>query len=81
MTVLKEEIEIYESMQDILELKHFGKWVLIHDSKLKGVYDCFEDAGSEASEKFGKGPYLIRRVGHTPITLPASIHLRRVPII
>ena len=72
MTVLTEEIEVYESIQDELKLNHLGKWVVIHEKKLRGIYDSFEDAGYDAIEKYGAGPYLIRRVGQAPCVLPAS---------
>lgn len=76
MTVLTEEIEVYESMQDELKLNHLGKWVVIHDKELRGIYDSFEDAGYDAIEKFGAGPYLIRRIGIAPVVLPASVLYR-----
>lgn len=77
-TMLSEEIEIYESMRNELELNHLGKWIVIHDRELRGIYDSFEDAGQDAIEKFGRGPYLIRRVGIAPFVLPASVLYRPV---
>ncbi len=73
MADLNEEIKAYESMQADLETKHMGKWVLVHDLKLIGVYDSFENAAEDAVKKFGRGPFLIRQVGAPPVTLPASV--------
>ncbi len=77
--VLSKEIAAYESMQSMLETDHFGKWVIIRDQKLEGFYDSSEAAAENAVEKFGAGPYLIRKVGAAPVTLPASVIFRPVP--
>lgn len=73
MTTLSEEIVAYESMQRTLELDHLGKWVVVHDKKLCGVYEAFQSAAEDAVERFGSGPYLIRQVGTTSVTLPPSV--------
>ena len=76
MTVLDREIARYESIRDDLEKGHKGEWVLIHKELLVGTYPSFESAGAEAVKRFGRGPYLIRRIGAPPITLPASVLYR-----
>lgn len=73
MTTLSEEIAAYESMQRSLEIDHNGKWVVIQNKELFGIYDSFENAAEEAVENFGAGPFLIRKVGASPVTLPASV--------
>ncbi len=73
MSTLTEEISAYEGMRDTLETDHFGKWALVHDGELVDVFDEFENAADEATRKFGKGPYLIRKIGEGPMTLPASV--------
>lgn len=78
MATLKTEIAAYERMRDDLELEHFGKWVVVHDEKLVGTYETFEKAAEIAVERFGRGPYLIRRVGAPPFVLPASVKYRPV---
>jgi Family of unknown function (DUF5678) len=67
------EIAAYTKMQVELESKYMGKWVLFHNQALVSVYETFEEAAREAVLKFGRGPYLIRQVGASPITLPASL--------
>ncbi len=76
---LKQEIAEYERMHEELEAKHFSKWVVIHDKKLYGVYDEFEDAADAATQAFGRGPYLIRQAGVPVPPLPASLMYRPVP--
>ena len=75
MALLSEEIAAYEAMRDILEMDYFGKWVIFHDKALVGSYDSFEDAGEDALKRFGRGPYLIRRVGEGPIRLRTTVIL------
>jgi len=67
------EISAYEKVQQELEQKHMGKWVLFHDQRLVAVYDSFDAAANDAVRQFGRGPYLIRQVGAPPLTLPASV--------
>lgn len=78
MATLSEEIVAYESMQRSLEIDHFGKWVVIHNKELSGVFDSFENAAEDAVERFGSGPYLIREVGASSVTLPPSVLYRPV---
>ena len=73
MAKIDEEIQAYEAMKEKLEAEHMGKWILLRDAQLVGVYDSFEAAAEVAVQKFGRGPYLIRQVGAPPVTLPASV--------
>ena len=73
MAKLSQEIAAYESMRAELEADCFGKWVLVHDEELTGVYTAFEQAAEDAVRKFGRGPFLIRQVGQPPLVLPASV--------
>ena len=73
MAEIRDEIAAYDGMKDELEAKHLGKWVLMRDLKLVGLFDSFEDAAESAVKQFGAGPYLLRQVGAPPVTLPASV--------
>ena len=73
MTLL-EEIAAYDLMRDVLETEHLGKWVVVRDGQVQRSVDTFEEAARAAIKKYGRGPYLIRRVGAGPIPLPASLH-------
>ena len=72
MALLSQEIAAYDRMRNVLEVDHFGKWVVVHDEELVGTYEDFEDAAEDAVRRFGRGPYLIRRVGEGPVPLPSS---------
>ena len=73
---LSAEIEAFKRLQEGLEADHMGKWVLLHDQQVIGFYESFEVAASEAVDRFGNGPFLIRQIGAEPITLPASVMYR-----
>ena len=70
---LTEDMAAYERMRSVIEADHFGEWVVVHNEEIVDFYASFEEAATEAVEKFGRGPYLIRQVGEPPITLPASV--------
>ena len=73
MADVKADIAAYMKMQEELEEKHMGKWVLFHAETFIAVYDSFEEAAKDAINRFGRGPYLIRQVGAPSVTLPASV--------
>ncbi len=76
MSTLKENIAAYEAMQDDLELDYFGKWVVFHNEGLAGTYKTSEDAVNDAIARFGRGPYLIKQVGESPLALPPYVLYR-----
>lgn len=69
---LAKEIAAYETMRSALETEHLGKWVVVHDRELVGIYESFVAAAADAVGKFGRGPYLIREIGAVSVLLPAS---------
>lgn len=76
MDELDKNIQAYEQQRNELEKESVGKWVVFFDSKLAGIFDSFEDAAEAATRNFGAGPYLIRQVGVSSITLPVSVMSR-----
>ena len=75
MTLLK-EMDAYGRMRAFLETDHLGKWALVCGGELIGIHDEFHDAADDAHKRYGKGPYLVRKIGEGPMTLPASILYR-----
>ena len=73
MTTLAGEIAAYEQRQGELESEHLHKWVVFREEELIGVYETLDDAADEAVRKFGRGPFLLRRVGEPPLGHPASL--------
>jgi hypothetical protein len=73
MIELDREIAAYETMRADLENHHMGEWVLVFNERLIGTYTSFDEAAQVAVREFGRGPYLIRKVGAPPFTMPASV--------
>ena len=73
MGSLDKDIAVFDKMREKLEAANMGQWALIHNQKLIGTFDSFDGAAQEAVRQFGKGPYLIREIGATKPTLPASV--------
>lgn len=73
MADLDTELTAFEKMRPDLEAHKMGRWVLVHEGQLVGDYGSFDEAAKEAVSKFGRGPYLIRQVGASSISLPASV--------
>ena len=78
MAIIEKEIIAYETMREDLEANHKGEWVLVHDQKLIGTYETFQKAAAVARKRFGRGPYLIRRIGEGPFRLPPALLFSRV---
>jgi hypothetical protein len=60
-------------MKADLEASNLERWVVVHDEKLAGTYDTFDEAAKEAVHRFGRGPFLIHQIGSAEVTLPASV--------
>ncbi len=76
MSVLSEDIAAYDRVRTDLETNHNGKWAVFHSGQFVGAYSVFEDAASEAVERFGAGPYLIRQIGVEAIQLSSTMVFR-----
>lgn len=76
MTALRHDIAAYEGARAELETKHRGEWAVFHSGDLVGVFGGFEEAATEAVERFGNGPYLIRQIGVERIQLSSTMIFR-----
>ena len=71
---LARDIKAFEARRSELEAAHFGKFVVFYNGEFIGSFDTLENAAREAVTKFGRGPYLIRKVGQpTSMPMPASV--------
>lgn len=73
MPELDQDIDAFAGLRAELEAHHMGEWVLIRERQLINTFPSFEDAAQVAVENYGRGPYLIRQVGASPVVLPASV--------
>ena len=78
MTTIEKEIIAYDLMREEMEENHYGEWVLVHDQQLIGTYETFQDAAAVATKRFGRGPYLIKKIGEGPLRLPSSVLFRKL---
>ncbi len=58
---LKKELEYFKTHQDELVKKHEGKFLVIKDQQVQGVYETELGAYTEAKEKFTLGTFLIQQ--------------------
>ena len=71
---IQTELKTFRRMQEELKEHHNGKFVLIHGEVFIDAFDTFDRAAVVAVDRFGQGPYLIRRVDDgQPIPMPASV--------
>jgi hypothetical protein len=57
---LETQIAFFRKHQDELAKKHHGKFVLIHDESIDGVYDSELEAYTVAKQAYAPGTFLIR---------------------
>jgi len=58
---LERETKTYErELQNLLQ--HEGKYVLIHEDEVAGLYDTYEDALKSGYEKYDLKPFLVKRI-------------------
>jgi hypothetical protein len=59
---LEKELATYARMKDELLRSHDGKFTLIHGDEFCGAYDTAENAYSEGVKRFGREPFLVKRI-------------------
>ncbi len=59
---LEKELETYKRELPALVAASRGKFVLIHDSQVAGVFDTYADAIRVGYEKFGLTPFLVKQI-------------------
>ena len=72
MSGLRQDMAAYDRMRDDLERDFFGQWALVYGSELVGTFDDFQEVAAVAVDRFGRGPYLIRRIGLSKLSKIAA---------
>ncbi len=76
---LARDIKAFESQKSELERTYFNKFVVFFEGEFVGSFDSFNNAATWAVTQYGRGPFLIRRVGAPEtIPLPASVAFRPI---
>ena len=71
---LKDQVAFYETIRDRLEAESWGKWAVVANGRLIGVYDTNPEASEVAMPLLKLGPCLVRRIGRRA----EEISMRRV---
>lgn len=59
--MLQRELETYERELGHL-LQHEGRFVLIHDDQVGGIFSSYEDALQAGYDQFGLEPFMVKRI-------------------
>jgi hypothetical protein len=63
---LETELAFFERQKEELLKNHPGKFALIRDEEFVGAFDTAENAYQVGVEKFGKSPFLVKRISDVP---------------
>ncbi len=70
---LDREIAAYARLEPELRRTDMGRWALLKDDALIGIFQSFAAADDAALAAFGDAPCLIRQIGAGPVTLPVYV--------
>ena len=59
---LQQEQEHYEQVKEELLKHHEGKFALVYNADVVGIWDSRESAYRDGTERFGNVPFLIKRI-------------------
>ncbi len=75
---LREELETYRAKFDELNA-HEGRFALIHDSELGGIFDSYQDALGIGYQKYGLSPFLVRKIAAVEVAQFVTRHIAPCP--
>jgi hypothetical protein len=75
--LLKKEIETYNAHKAELVGQSKGKFVLIKDDRIVGVFDTEIDAIHQGYERFGNVPFLVKQIVQVEVPLNFTSNLIR----
>jgi hypothetical protein len=59
---LEKELALFAKLKPELLKNHAGKFVLIREEEFIGAYDSAENAYAEGVKRFGREPFLVKKV-------------------
>ena len=77
---LQKELDTYKKVLPTLLPENEGKFVVIHDSQVAGVFSSLEDALKIGYDKFGLDPFLVKKIEAVKQVLFFSRDLKLCPI-
>ena len=72
--------DYYETIRERLESESLGKWAVVANGKLVGVYDSNPEASEVALPLTENGACLVRQIGYRTRVLPLSLQIERVRV-
>ena len=73
---LQKELEYFKAHQDELVKQYEGKFLIIKDQKVEGVYDTEIEAYTEAQKRFELGTFMIQQCIAGKESYTQSFHSR-----
>ena len=73
---LKKELEWFDKHRAELLKEHRGKWAVVHNQDLFGVFDSFSEAASKGVEGTGSEKLLVMQVLEKDEPIDLSVNLR-----
>jgi hypothetical protein len=70
---LELELSTYDRQRARLEEEHLGKFVLICDGKIAGIFDEFQSASEYAARWLQRRSYLIHGIGAETTRIPSGL--------
>ncbi len=71
---------VYETIREGLEADAFGKWAVVSNERLVGVYDSNREASEVALKLAVDGACLVKRIGYVVELEQAGIRVRHTPV-
>jgi hypothetical protein len=72
--VLASELKTYEQHRDELLETAEGKFVLVHETEVAGMYETQMDGINEGYRRFGNVPFLVKQILKVEVPLNFSSH-------
>ena len=84
MQSTRESLELqhafYETIRQELEADSFGKWAVVSNERLVGVYESNRAASEIALKLTADGACLVKRVGYIVNVEPSMVRLKHAPL-
>ena len=77
---LERQNAFYETIRAELEAESFGKWVVVSNEQLVGVYDTNREASEVVLKLTPSQTCLVRRIGYVFLTSHPFIRMNRAPV-
>ena len=77
---LERQNEFYETIRQKLETESFGKWAVVSNESLVGVYDSNRQASEIALEFAPKQVCIVKHIGYAMAVSHPMVRVNEVPV-